>query len=205
MSPAAELGAAETTALIARLQEHRAKFPSLTADFTEEKTTRLLQKPLVTNGTIAFSTPNLFRREVKGTNASLTVCDGRQLWIYYPNFKEAEHYTLGQHSFFDDSLAALTAGLNFQNIATFYRYDAFREASGYRLVLHPKTSGLKRMVRELTVWISEDFLIAKTEAALPKDDRVVTTYKNQRSQPVASSVFDFKPAADVKVSTPLGK
>lgn len=188
-----------------RLQEHRAKFPSLTADFTEEKTTRLLRQPLVTRGTIAFSTPNRFRRDIKGTNPSLTVCDGKQLWIYYPNFKEAEHYELGRHSFFDDSLAALTAGLNVQDIAKFYRYEAFRETSGYRLALHPKTGGLKRIVRELTVWISEDFLIAKTETALPNGDRIVTNYTNQRAQPVAASVFDFKPAADVKVSTPLGK
>ncbi len=199
------MSAADTAALITRLQEHRSKFPSLTADFTEEKTTRLLQKPLVTSGTIAFSAPNLFRREIKGANPSLTVCDGRQLWIHYPNFNEAEHYTLGQHSFFDDSLAALTAGLNFENIARFYRYDAFREATGYRLRLLPKTSGLKRILRELTVWISDDFLIAKTEATLPKDDHVVTTYKNQRSQPVPASAFQFQPAADVKVTTPLGK
>ena len=33
LAPAAELSAPETTALIAKLQEHRAKFPSLTADF----------------------------------------------------------------------------------------------------------------------------------------------------------------------------
>lgn len=142
---------------------------------------------------------------MKGANSSLTVCDGRQLWIYYPNFKEAEHYTLGQHSFFDDSLAALTAGLNFQDIAKFYRYDAFREPAGYRLVLHPKTSGLKRMLRELSVWITDEFLIAKTEASLPRDDSVVTTYKNQRSQEVAGSAFEFKPPTDVRVSTPLGK
>lgn len=205
LTPAAELSAPETTALIAKLQEHRAKFPSLTADFTEEKRTRLLQKPLVTSGTIAFSAPNLFRREVKGGNSSLTICDGKQLWIYYPNFKEAEHYTLGQHSFFDDSLAALTAGLNFQNIGTYYRYEAFHEAGGYRLVLHPKTSGLKRMIKDLTVTITDDYLIAKTEAALPKDDRVTTTYKNQKAQPVPTSTFDFKPPADAKVSTPLGK
>jgi len=42
----------------------------------------------------------------------LVVCDGRELWIYYPSFKEAEHYVLGQHSFFDDSIAALTASSN---------------------------------------------------------------------------------------------
>jgi hypothetical protein len=51
-----------------KLQRHRAKFPSLTADFTEEKTTHLLNKPLIGNGTIAFQTPNKFRRELKGNN-----------------------------------------------------------------------------------------------------------------------------------------
>lgn len=202
---AAELTGTETATLVARLQEHRAKFPSLTADFTEQKASHLLQKPLVTTGTLAFTAPNLFRREVKGANPSLTVCDGTQLWIYYPNFKEAEHYTLGQRSFFDDSLAALTAGLNFQNIAKYYRYEAFSESDGYRLVMHPRTGGLKRMLKQLTVWITSDYLIAKTESLLPKNDRVETTYRNQKSQKVPSSAFAFTPAPDVKVSTPLGK
>jgi chaperone LolA len=202
---AAELSPADTAALLERLKEHRAKFPSLTADFTEEKTTRLLQKPLVTSGTIAFTAPNLFRREVKGASPSTTVCDGRQLWIYYPNFKEAELYTLGQRSFFDDSLAALTAGLNFANVGDFYRYTALREEHGHRLVLRPKTSGLKRMLRELHVWISEDAMIVRTEALLPKDDRVVTIYKNQRAAAVPAGTFEFKPPAEAKVTTPLGK
>jgi len=201
----ADLNPADTAALIDRLKEHRAKFPSLTADFTEEKTSLLLQKPLLTSGSIAFSAPNRFRREVKGANSSTTVCDGRELWIHYPNFREVEHYTLGRHTFFDDSLAALTAGLNFTNITEFYRYEASRESEGYRLVLHPRTSGLKRMIRELSVSINDDFLIAKTEATMPKGDTVVTTYRNQRSQPVPASTFDFKPPADANISTPLGK
>lgn len=199
------MSGADTAALIDRLREHRAKFPSLTAEFIEQKTTRLLKAPLTTRGTIAFRSPNLFRREITGANPSLTVCDGRQLWIFYLKFNEAENYALGEHSFFDDSLAALTAGLNFDNIAAFYRYEAFREPTGYRLALHPRTSGLKRILRELSVWISDDFLIAKTEATLPKGDRVVTSYANQRSQPVPLSTFQFKPDAGVKVSTPLGK
>jgi chaperone LolA len=204
-SVSAEMNAADTAALIARMKEHRMKFPSLTAEFTEEKSTRLLQKPLVTSGTIAFTAPNLFRREIKGANPSTTVCDGKQLWIYYPNFKEAEHYTLGQRSFFDDSLAALTAGLNFTNIEAFYRFEASREDKGYRFVLHPKTAGLKKLVQELSVWVTDDFLIARTEAVLPKGDRVTTNYRAQRAQAIPESTFEFQPPADTKVSTPLGK
>ena len=191
--------------MIVRLKEHRAKFPSLTADFSEEKITRLLQKPLNTSGTIAFTSPNLFRREVRGASPSTTVCDGKQLWIYYPNFKEAEKYTLGERAFFDDSIAALTAGLNFANIDDFYRYDGFREDKGYRLVLRPKTSGLKRLLKQLSIWITEDFLIARTETLSPKDDRIVTNYRNQKAEAIPAGTFNFKPPADTNVSTPLGK
>ena len=205
LGQAAEMTPSETTELVERMKEHRAKFPSLTADFTEEKTSRLLQKPLVTSGTIAFTAPNLFRREVKGANPSTTVCDGRELWIYYPSFKEAEHYVLGQHSFFDDSIAALTAGLNFNSIGQYYRFSAFREESGYRLQLLPKSGGLKRMMQQFNVWITGDYLISRTETLLPKGDRVTTSYRNQRAQDVPKSTFAFTPPADAKVSTPLGK
>lgn len=201
----AELSAADTAELIAKLKEHRAKFPSLTADFSEEKVTRLLQKPLNTSGTIAFTAPNLFRREVRGTSPSTTVCDGKQLWIYYPNFKEAEKYTLGERAFFDDSIAALTAGLNFSNIDEFYRYDAFREDKGYRLVLRPKTGGLKKLLKQLSLWVSNDFLIDRTETVSPKDDRIATTYRNQKAEAISPSTFNFKPPGDTKISTPLGR
>jgi chaperone LolA len=202
---AAELNPAETANLVERMKQHRSKYPSVTADFSEEKSTRLLQKSLTTSGTIAFTTPNLFRREVKGANPSTTVCDGRELWIYYPNFKEAERYVLGQHSFFDDSIAGLTAGLNFSDIGTFYRYTAFREDGGYRFELLPRSGGLKRMMRQFNVWVTEDFLISRTETISPKGDRVMTAYRNQRRQDLARSTFSFKPPPDVKVSSPLGK
>ena len=202
---AADLPPAETQTLLKSLQEHRAKFPSLTADFTEEKTTHLLTKPLTSEGTISFLVPNKFRREVKGSSPSLTVSDGAKLWIYYPAFKEAELYTLGQRQFFDDSIAALTAGLNFQNVEKFYTCTAAREPGGYRLALLPRTGGLRRMVKELAVFVDADCKIQRTEATLPKGDRVVTTYKNQRPTPLPASTFDFTPPADAHISQPLGK
>src|SRR5882757_8546901 len=89
---AADLTPAQTQSLLRTLEDHRAKSPSLTADFVEEKTTHLLTKPLTSVGTIAFQTPDKFRREVTGNSPSLTVSNGQKLWIYYPGFKEAELY-----------------------------------------------------------------------------------------------------------------
>lgn len=204
---AADLSAAEAQAVLKTLEEHRAKSPSLTAEFTEEKTSHLLTKPLVSSGTISFQVPNKFRREVTGKNPSITVSNGQKLWIYYPGFKEAELYTMGQKAYFDDSVAALTAGLNFQNIEKFFTYKASRESGSgpYRIQLTPRSGGLKRMVKELEVWVDEDAKIHRTETILPKGDKVVTTYKNQRPTALPASTFDFTPPSDAHISQPLGK
>jgi chaperone LolA len=202
---AADLSPAETQTLMKSLQEHRAKFPSLTADFVEEKTTHLLTKPLTSVGTIAFQVPNKFRREITGSSPSLTVSNGQKLWIYYPGFKEAELYTLGQRAFFDDSIAALTAGLNFQQVEKYFSYKAARESDHYQILLTPRSGGLKRMVTALAVRVDDDFKIQRTEATLPKGGRVVTTYKNQRPTPIPANAFEFTPPADVHISQPLGK
>jgi outer membrane lipoprotein carrier protein len=201
---AADLPQPETAQLLTKLQEHRAKFPSLTAEFTEEKTSQLLQKPIVSSGTLSFQAPNKFRRELKGSNASTMVSNGQRLWIYYPNLKEAELYALGQRPFFDDAIEALTAGLNFQRVADFYRYTASKEPEGYKLVLTPKAAGLKRILKELTVWVDDNYKIERTIAQLPKGDHVTTIYRNQRPTPVAASAFEFAPPADAHVSQPLG-
>lgn len=202
---AAELPPAETQSLLKKLEEHRANAPSFTADFVEEKTTHLLTKPLTSTGTILFQVPNKFRREVTGKSPSLTVSNGQQLWIYYPSFQEAELYTLGQKAFFDDSIAALTAGLNFQNVEKFFTYKAERDGDRYRILLVPRSSGLRRMVKELTVYVNSANEIQRTETTLPKGDRVITTYKNLRPTSLPTSTFEFHPPTDVHISQPLGK
>jgi len=202
---AAELSPAETQSLMKNLQENRAKFPSLSADFTEERTSHLLNKPLSSEGNIAFQVPNKFRREITGRSPSITVSNGQKLWIYYPNFKEAELYTLGQKAFFDDSIAALTAGLNFQRVEQFFSVKASHDDHQYHISLIPKGSGLKRMVKELTVWVDDDYKIVRTETILPKGDNIVTNYRNQRATAISPGIFDFTPPAEAHISQPLGK
>lgn len=191
--------------MFAKLREMRAQFPAMSAEFTEERTTRLLSKPVRGNGTVAFLAPNRFRRELKGTSPCITVCNGRELWIYYPNFKEAEHYTLGQKQFFDDSLAALTAGMNFDDADRFFRVTPERVDDGWKIVLTPKSAGVRRLLASLTIRLNAEGELRSSEALLPKGDRVVTTYRNVRFAKTSDAHFDFKPPADANVSTPLGK
>src|SRR5213082_819802 len=93
--------------LLARIAERRASAPDVRADFQEQKTMHLLNKPIVSSGKISFRAPNKFRREITGNSPSVTVSTGRDLWIYYPNFRSAEHYSLGKRSPADAAIAAI--------------------------------------------------------------------------------------------------
>ena len=199
------LSPAEKAELLGRLEALRTKFPSLEANFSESRGSHLLKKPMSSSGKIAFQAPNKFRREVTGASASLTVSNGHQLWIYYPNFKEVEEYTLGQRAIFDDAMAAITAGLNFGHVEAFYHVEASREENGYVIVLIPKKGNIKRVVANLAVTLDRELNVRRTDLTLPKGDHIVTTFSNSRRGQLPASVFEFAPAKDVVVTHPLGK
>jgi outer membrane lipoprotein-sorting protein len=203
---AAEFDAAERAALLARLTEIRAHQPAATARFREERVTRLLQRPVVTEGTVHFQAPDKFRREIAGEHPSLTVSDGKTLWISYPGFHEAEKYTLGQRGMFDQSIAAVTAGLNFENVERFYRFRAFREEKSVRIELEPARPDLRRVLQRIVVWMEpRDLLLEKTVLTLPSGDQVTTVYTGTRRLALPPDTFTFEPPAGTRVTTPLGR
>src|SRR5207244_9129946 len=130
--------------------------PYVEADFQEEKMMRLMNRPLVSAGKAWFEAPNKFRREVKGNSPSITVSDGQQLWIYYPNFKSAERYSLGKRSPVDAGIAAITAALNLENVEASYRITATKVEKGYEMELIPRQPSLKRLFQKLNLRLNAD-------------------------------------------------
>lgn len=202
---AAELTAPERATLLQQLRALHDRQPTLQSDFVEQKTTHLLNQPITSEGVVWFAAPDKFRREVRGKNPSTTISNGKTMWIYYPAFKEAEMYVLGQRTFFDDSISALIAGLNFERIDEFYSFRAWHDENGWRLELTPKKPSLKRLVTRLILTLDAEFNPHKTELLLPKGDRLVTNYTNPHRPALPTSTFEFSPPADAHISHPLGK
>src|ERR1043166_6495337 len=115
------------------------------ADFQEERVIRLMKKPILSSGKVWFQPPNKFRREVKGSSPSLTVSDGRQLWIYYPGFKSAERYPLGKGSPLDSTVAAINSSLNLEDVENNFQISAAKTGNGYELRLLPRAPSMKRV------------------------------------------------------------
>jgi chaperone LolA len=199
------LSPADLKALLGRIREKRAAAPQVQSDFQEEKNVKMLNKPIVSSGKIWFQAPNKFRREAKGSSPSITVSNGQQLWIYYPKFNSAEHYSLGKRSPLDAGIAAITASLNLENVEATYHFTATKEADGFQLQLLPRNPSMKRFLQTFSIKINNDLQVVRTEMVQPNGDRIVTTYSNETRAPIPASTFEFTPPPGTEVTTPLGK
>jgi chaperone LolA len=202
---AQSLSPAELKNLLGRVREKRAAAPQVQADFREDKNVHLLNKPIASSGKVWFQAPNKFRREAKGNAPSVTVSDGQHLWIYYPKFQSAEHYSLGKRSPLDAGIAALTAGLNLEDIENTYRITATKVSNGYELELMPRAPSLKKFLQTFTIRINDNLQVERTEMLQPNGDRIVTVYSNETRAPIDPSTFEFTPPAGTNVTTPLGR
>ncbi len=202
---AEQLSPPEMKALLGRIREKRNAAPHVQADFHEEKVIRLMNKPISSSGRVWFQAPNKFRREVKGNAPSIMISDGQQLWIYYPNFKSAEHYSLGKHSPLDAAMAAINTALNLENVESTFHITGAKATTGYDLELLPRGPSMKRLFQNFHLRINDELLAERTEMLQPNGDRIVTTYSGQTRAPIPSSTFEFTPPAGTEVATPLGK
>ena len=191
--------------LLARIREKRASAPQMSADFEEEKNVKMLNKPITSTGRVWFQSPNKFRREAKGNSPSITVSNGQQLWIYYPKFHSAEHYSLGKHSPLDAGINAITASLNLENVEATYHISGTKEADGFQLQLLPRNPSMKRFLETFSIKMNNDLQVVRTEMVQPNGDRIVTSYSNETRGSIPSSTFEFTPPAGTEITTPLGK
>ena len=201
MARAEALSEAELKNLLTRIRENRIT----QADFQEQRIIRLMQKPIVNSGQVWFQPPNKFRREAKGNSPSLTVSNGQQLWIYYPNFRSAERYSLGKRSPLDSIIASINAALNLENIENTFHITATRAGNEYELELTPRTAAMKRAFQKLNLRINDKLQAERTDMLQPNGDRIVTIYSNQSREPVPPSTFEFTPPPGTDVTSPLGK
>jgi outer membrane lipoprotein carrier protein len=201
LAKADPLSTAALTNLLARLRENR----TTQADFQEQRVMRLMTKPILNSGRVWFQPPNSFRREVKGNSPSLTVSDGRQLWIYYPNFKSAERYSLGKRSPIDSLIAAINSALNLENVENTFRITGTKIEGGYELELTPRTASMKRVFQKMTLRINSNLQAERTDMLQPNGDRIVTSYSNQTRAPLPLSTFKFTPPPGTDITTPLGQ
>jgi chaperone LolA len=199
------LSDAEIKKLLTRIHEKRVASPSVQADFQEVKASHFLNKPLVSTGRVWFRAPNKFRREMKGSSQTVAVSNGHDFWIYFPNKKSTQHFTLGRNSPVDAALSAMSTALSLENVESSYQISGTKVDRGYQLQLLPRTETGKRIFQRFDLRLSSDLFVEQTEMVKANGDKIDTTYSNQSCAVIPTSTFEFTPPAGTEITNPLGR
>lgn len=190
--------------LMQKLQTLHNTQPSLQANFREERRLAMLKDPVVNEGKVWFTLPDKIRREIGGKTPSTTVIDGKKMSIYYPNYQQLEVYDLEKRPVIKDSLHALTAGLNFREVTSYYDMKGSKNGSEYQITLSPKTAAVRKLVKTVDLTIDENLTPVRVVVHDNKGQVFTITYTNVRRETLPESTFEFSAPPGTKVSTPLG-
>ena len=204
LAGAATMTPSDIDQLVQKLQALHNTQPSLQANFREERHLAMLKDPVVNEGKVWFTLPDKIRREIGGKTPSTTVTDGKKVSIYYPNYQQVEVYDLEKRPIIKDTMRALTAGLNFREVATYYAIEGSKNGSQYQLTLTPKTASVRKLVKTVNLTIDENLTPVRVVIQDNKDQVFTETYTNVRRDTLPASTFEFSPPPGTKVSTPLG-
>ncbi len=201
---AAPMSQSDVDQLIEKLRGIHDSKPSLAANFREERHVAMLREPVVNEGRVWLTIPDKIKREIDGQNPSTTVINGKNMFIYYPKFKQVEEYDLEKRPMVRDSIQALTAGLDFRRVTEFYQVEASKEADGYQITLTPKTAQVKRLIKTAQIKIGPDLTPEAATVQLAKGGTVSVSYSNVRREALPPATFEFSPPPGSTVTTPLG-
>lgn len=196
-----ELKGNQTSALLDRLARSR-QDRIVQANFREKKVMPMMREPIIETGKIAYEQPDKLMREVEG--GSLTVSDGETLWMYYPQFQQAEKYSLSEDKGPGKFFSALTKVFQLQNLNKYFRVEALRLPNGFRLELSPRTATLRRMLQHVSIELDEDLQLRSSIIIGTEGDRIETKYSHEKLLPPGSINFSFNPPQGVQVVSPLG-
>lgn len=130
--------------------------------------------------------------------------DGKKMVVYYPNLKEEEMYDLEKRPMLKDSLRALTAGLDLQQVNGFYNVEAAKDGGAYRITLTPKTAAVSKVVKWVSLTVDQNLLPSQVELETARGEKIAIRYSNVNHKSIPDSMFQLTPPPDTKVTQPLG-
>jgi outer membrane lipoprotein carrier protein len=177
--------------IIDDLKAKQAKIKTVSATFSQEKKTRLLTKPIRSEGRFQYKQPDRIRWEYRGGMNMQVVFNGKDIWIYYPELKEADKLS---------GLAQYGSLMHFDvfTMSKDYTITAKKEKDFTSLMFVPKAKG---PISRIEMEISDDTAFPRMVRLLDRNNEPATiTFRDVRINPeIKDAVFTFVPEKGVVV------
>ncbi|MGD0744597.1 MAG: outer membrane lipoprotein carrier protein LolA [Verrucomicrobiota bacterium] len=189
--------------------EVQTNLQSWSGDFTQTRTLKVLNQPLVSAGKV-WVTPGEFRWELGQPAQTIVLRQPDQLLIIYPRLKQAEKYPLGAvpSGPIKDALALLDASLP-RDRATmeknFRLLSAMATNSILQMTLQPRSDSARKFIGEIQIGFrTNDFTIAVTQMKFADGSSLRNDFTNVViNQPIDPAQFEAKLPPDYTVVEPL--
>jgi len=192
----------ETSQFLARLVEVRKQAGDSEVSFREKRIFPFMNQPVESTGTLAFHPPNSFRRNVN--QGSLTISNGKTLWIYDPALQQLEIYDLAQIPSLRDALTAMTAALSADQLPTLFTCTLYRNNNGNTtLSLIPRTAAVRKVASKVILVLRPNLSAAQLEIYSPQGDQTLTTFGQESHTRFSPETFEFRPPPGTRISRPL--
>jgi len=187
------------TEAVTRLQARYEATRSMRASFRQRVESPTLAAPLESHGTVLFERPNRMRWDYAAPDEQLIVGDGKTLWIYQPDLKQAIRAPL-RDAFQAQTPLTFLAGLG--RVERDFDASLVREdAASWVLKLVPK--GDTEMGTLVLVVRKADAGLAEARITDPVGTTTSLTFTDEaRNVEIAPDRFQFQPPAGVDVVSP---
>lgn len=173
------------------LKAKQAKIKTVSANFTQEKKTKLLTKPIRTDGRFLYKQPDRIRWEYRGSVNLQVLFNGKDIWLYYPELKEADKLT---------GLSQYGSMMQFDvlTMSRDYTITARKEKNVIFLKLSPKVKG---PISRIEMEIPEESSFPQMVKLFDQNNEPTTIiFKDVKLNPdVKDDVFVFVPEKGVVV------
>ena len=177
--------------LLDDLKDRQSKITSASAAFTQEKKTRLLSRPLKTSGSFLFRQPDRVRWEYTGDTNMQVIFNGKDLWLWYPDLKEADRLS---------GLSQYAALMRFDvlSLSKDYIITAKEDRSMTLLTLLPKA---KSPISRIEMELAEGSPFPRLVRLLDRNrEPTVIRFRDIMLNPdIPESSFTFLPPKDVVI------
>ena len=194
-------GADRLAALVPRVSQVQAGLTTLTANFEQRRTSRLLAEPSVSRGTFYFKAPDSIRWEYESPRPMTVLLSGGVALTYRPLEKRAERVEVGRAQ--RRVLRFLSAAEPLDKLKSYFSFT-FRDAGGtsnYQLELRPTAHQIKKRLKMLEIEIDRQSLVPVAVAYTETDgDSTAYSFSNiEMNKAQGPDLYDLSLPPDVKI------
>lgn len=199
------LHAKEMAEAVNRLKDIQKDIDVISATIYQRKKNLLLKKDVETKGTITMKKPNLLYWDITKPARRIRIIDGKNMWVYQPDLKEARRYILSEQFALMQTMNFLSSAMNMSIKEMEKNFDiaVYNHDGNLIFEMKPKSSIVALYLTAIHIWYKEgEGVPHKFEVIGKNGDTAITEFTDVALNPsIKENLFHFDAPADVNVVT----